>query len=77
MIKKVIEEFMAYQYKKNKKKSGRPRSSHTRAILPAISVELNMKYDIESASRKLKISSANFRRTAYGMLVKYVNKKLG
>lgn len=68
---------MAYQYKKNKKKSGRPRLKDKKIMLPAISVEPDLRSDMESAASKLHISSAQFRRMAYGMLVKYVRKKLG
>ena len=68
---------MAYQYRENKIKSGRPRSSQTKIVLPAVSVESEMKQDMDRAAEKLKISLPKFRRMAYGMLVKYVKKKLG
>jgi len=67
---------MSYKHKENKIKSGRPRSKNPKEVLPAISVESELKQAIESAALKLGKGHAEFRRTAYRMLVHYVEKKL-
>ena len=67
---------MGYKYKENKKKSGRPRNKDQKFILPAISVDLELKQAMDSALAKLNKSSTDFRRMAYRMLVQYVDKKL-
>lgn len=67
---------MAYTYKENKKKSGRPRNKNPKEVLPAISVDLELKQQMDAAGKKLGVGSTKFRRTAYRMLIKYVEKKL-
>ena len=63
---------MAYKYKENKIKSGRPRNKKSKDILPAISVDSDVRIQMNEAAKKLGKSNAEFRRTAYGLLIKYV-----
>ncbi len=66
---------MTYKYKENKIKSGRPRNEKSKDILPAISVNSDVRVQMNEAAKKLGISHAEFRRMAYELLIKYVSKQ--